>query len=91
MSKLLRRHDQMRRNETTLCAEGSDCPFLSHARRSRLHVVVMEYENWFGPEAVTFQTAAATPLLQSTDMQPVGSGYDRAELASNRPPDRWLF
>jgi hypothetical protein len=45
------------------------------------HVVVMEYEAWFGPKAVTFQTSAAMPLLQSKDMRGVGGGYDSAELA----------
>jgi len=45
------------------------------------HLVVMEYENWFGPKAVTFQGTAAMPLLQSTDMQPVGGGYDSIDPA----------
>jgi len=45
------------------------------------HVVVMEYEAWFGPKAVTFQGAAAMPLLQSSDMQSVGGGYDSADPA----------
>jgi hypothetical protein len=45
------------------------------------HVVVMEYEAWFGPHAVTFQNSAAKPLLQSADMQPVGGGYDSADPA----------
>ena len=45
------------------------------------HIVVMEYEAWFGPKAVTFQTSAAMPLLQSRDMRGVGGGYDSAELA----------
>src|SRR5579862_3002612 len=40
------------------------------------HVVVMEYEAWFGPNAVTFQGSAAMPLLQSADMKKVGGGYD---------------
>ena len=43
------------------------------------HVVVMEYEAWFGPNAVTFQGTAAMPLLQSKDMQSVGGGYDSAK------------
>src|SRR5580700_5276939 len=43
------------------------------------HLVVMEYENWFGPNAVTFQGTAAMPLLQSADMQAVGGGYDSAD------------
>jgi len=46
-------------------------------RNSRL--VVMEYENWFGPKAVTFQGTAAMPFLQSADMRPVGGGYDSAD------------
>ena len=33
------------------------------------HVVVMEYEAWFGPKAVTFQGSSAMPLLQSADMK----------------------
>lgn len=44
-------------------------------------VVVMEYEAWFGPKAVTFQGVAATPKLQSLDMIPVGGGYDSADIA----------
>ncbi len=43
------------------------------------HLVVMEYENWFGPKAVTFQGTAAMPFLQSADMQAVGGGYDSAD------------
>jgi hypothetical protein len=43
------------------------------------HLVVMEYENWFGPNAVTFQGTAAMPFLQSPDMQAVGGGYDSAD------------
>jgi hypothetical protein len=42
-------------------------------------LVVMEYENWFGPNAVTFQGTAAKPFLQSADMQAVGGGYDSAD------------
>src|SRR5271169_341255 len=54
------------------------------------HLVVMEYENWFGPLAVTFQTAAAMPLLQSTDMQGVGGGYDSADPAVIRKHLTWF-
>jgi len=43
------------------------------------HIVVLEYEAWFGPNAVTFQNAEAMPLLQSADMQSVGGGYDSAD------------
>ncbi|HUO17529.1 MAG TPA: hypothetical protein VMX38_21280 [Verrucomicrobiae bacterium] len=44
-------------------------------------VVVMEYENWFGPKARNFQTTPAMPMLQSPDMQVVGGGYDSADPA----------
>ena len=54
------------------------------------HIVVMEYEAWFGPKAVTFQGVAATPKLQSLDMQPVGGGYDSADLAVIRQHVLWL-
>lgn len=42
------------------------------------HVVVMEYEAWFGPKAVTFPPPLLSPrpLLTSADMIPVGGGYD---------------
>lgn len=45
------------------------------------HIVVMEYEAWFGPKAVAFQGTAAMPLLQSSDMQSVGGGYDSSDPA----------
>ncbi len=45
------------------------------------HLIVMEYEAWFGPNAATFQGSAAMPLLQSADMQSVGGGYDSADPA----------
>lgn len=54
------------------------------------HVVVMEYEAWFGPNAVTFQGSSAIPLLQSTDMQAVGGGYDSADPAVIQQHVRWL-
>src|SRR5580658_1542104 len=53
-------------------------------------VVVMEYEAWFGPKAVTFQGSAAKPLLQSADMQAVGGGYDSADPAIIRQHVAWL-
>jgi len=45
------------------------------------HIVVMEYEAWFGPNAVTFPPPALSPrpLLTSADMVPVGGGYDSAD------------
>jgi hypothetical protein len=54
------------------------------------HVVVMEYEAWFGPNAVTFQGTAAKPLLQSADMQAVGGGYDSADPAVIQQHVEWM-
>jgi len=54
------------------------------------HVVVMEYEAWFGPEAVTFQGTAAKPFLQSKDMKEVGGGYDSADPSVIRQQAAWL-
>jgi hypothetical protein len=54
------------------------------------HVVVMEYEAWFGPQAVTFQGFSALPLLQSADMQAVGGGYDSADSAVIQQHVAWL-
>lgn len=45
------------------------------------HLVVMEYEAWFGPHAVTFQNAEALPLLRSADMAKIGGGYDSRDPA----------
>jgi hypothetical protein len=53
-------------------------------------VVVMEYEAWFGPNAVTFQDSAATPRLQSKDMKPVGGGYDSADPAVIQQHVAWM-
>jgi hypothetical protein len=54
------------------------------------HVIVMEYEAWFGPNAVTFQTTAAKPWLQSADMQSVGGGYDSSDPAVIQQHVVWL-
>jgi hypothetical protein len=54
------------------------------------HVIVMEYEAWFGPQAVTFQGSSAMPLLQSADMQAVGGGYDSADPAVIQQHVEWL-
>jgi hypothetical protein len=53
-------------------------------------VVVMEYEAWFGPKAVTFQGSSAMPLLQSMDMQALGGGYDSADPAVIKQHVAWL-
>jgi hypothetical protein len=50
----------------------------------------MEYEAWFGPNAVTFQGTAALPQLQSADMQSVGGGHDSADPAVIRQHVAWL-
>ncbi len=57
---------------------------------SRSRVVVMEYEAWFGPHAITFQAFSAMPLLQSADMQTVGGGYDSADPAVIKQHVAWL-
>jgi hypothetical protein len=54
------------------------------------HVIVMEYEAWFGPKAATFQGSSALPLLQSPDMQSVGGGYDSADPAIIKQHVAWL-
>jgi hypothetical protein len=53
-------------------------------------IVVLEYEAWFGPNAVTFQNSAAIPLLQSRDMQAVGGGYDSADPAVIKQHVIWM-
>jgi hypothetical protein len=54
------------------------------------HVVVMEYEAWFGPNAVTFQTRVAKPFLHSEDMQAIGGGYDSADPAVIKQHVEWM-
>lgn len=54
------------------------------------HVVVIEYEAWFGPNAVTFQSSSARPLLQSSDMQSIGGGYDSADPAVIQQHVAWM-
>jgi len=54
------------------------------------HLVVLQYEAWFGPNAVTFQGIAAKPILRSADMQPVGGGYDSADPAIIKQHMAWM-
>jgi hypothetical protein len=54
------------------------------------HIVVMEYEAWWGPNAVTFQGTAAKPYLHSADMVRVGGGYDSADPAVIAQHVAWL-
>ncbi len=54
------------------------------------HLVVMQYEAWFGPNAVTFQNAEAMPSLQSEDMRSVGGGYDSTDPHVIRQHIDWL-
>jgi len=71
-----------------VCAETSAGAPLVVDATSR--VVVMEYEAWFGPNAVTFQGTAAMPILQSADMIPVGGGYDSEDPAVIAQHVAWL-
>jgi hypothetical protein len=57
---------------------------------STSHVVVMQYEAWFGPNAVTFQNAEAMPILQSEDMRGVGGGYDSTDPRVIRQHIEWM-
>jgi hypothetical protein len=68
-------------------AQSADQPFVVN-QNSR--VAVMEYEAWFGPNAVTFQGTAAMPKLQSKDMQSVGGGYDSADPNVIKTHVEWL-
>src|SRR3984957_17188495 len=73
-----------------LCAASSVVPDAPLVVDDHSHVVVMEYEAWWGPKAVTFQGTAAMPLLQSADMQAVGGGYDSADPAIIKQHIAWL-
>ena len=73
-----------------LCFASSPSPDAPLVVDQNSHVVVMEYEAWFGPNAVTFQGTAAMPLLQSADMQSVGGGYDSADDAIIRQHIAWM-
>jgi hypothetical protein len=66
---------------------GSRRPLIAGAHS---HIVVMEYEAWFGPDAVTFQNAEALPLLRSADMDKVGGGYDSHDPAIIAQHVAWL-
>jgi hypothetical protein len=72
------------------CFASSPSPDAPLVVDQNSHVVVMEYEAWFGPNAVTFQGTAAMPLLQSADMQSVGGGYDSADAAVIRQHIAWM-
>jgi hypothetical protein len=73
-----------------LCASSAAAPDAPLMVDHDSHIVVMEYEAWFGPNAVTFQGTAAQPLLQSADMQPVDGGYDSADAAVIQQHVAWL-
>jgi hypothetical protein len=76
----------------SVCAAqtGSSLPEGPLVADENSHVVVMEYENWFGPNAVTFQGTAAKPLLQSADMKDLGGGYDSADAAVIKTHVAWF-
>jgi hypothetical protein len=73
-----------------LCASSSEAPDAPLIVDQNSHVVVMEYEAWFGPNAVTFQGTAALPLLRSADMQSVGGGYDSSDPAVIQQHVAWM-
>jgi hypothetical protein len=75
---------------SALAAASSSSPAVPLVVDADSHVVVMEYEAWFGPNAVTFQGSSAMPLLQSADMQPVGGGYDSADPAVIAQHVAWM-
>jgi hypothetical protein len=77
-------------SSAVLCATSLAAPDAPLVVDHDSHIVVMEYEAWFGPNAVTLQGTAAQPLLQSADMQPVGGGYDSADAAVIRQHVAWL-
>jgi hypothetical protein len=72
-------------------ASGADAradePLVVNAKS---HVVVMEYEAWWGPKALTFKGTTAKPELQSKDMKALGGGYDSADPAVIRQHVEWL-
>ncbi len=69
----------------TLCAQAGPLVLGPNS-----HAVVMQYEAWFGPQAVTFQGTTAKPLLQSADMQAVGGGYESADPAVIKQHLAWM-
>jgi hypothetical protein len=75
---------------SALAAASSWSPAGPLVVEANSHVVVMEYEAWFGPHALTFQGSSAMPLLQSADMEPVGGGYDSADPAVIRQHVLWM-
>jgi hypothetical protein len=48
---------------SVLSASSSAVPDAPLVVDQNSHIIVMEYEAWFGPNAVTFQGTAALPLL----------------------------
>ena len=75
---------------TFLSASSSAVPDAPLVVDQNSQIVVMEYEAWFGPNAVTFQGTAGLPVLQSADMQSVGGGYDSADPAVIQQHVAWL-
>jgi hypothetical protein len=70
------------------CGQDRDTAPLIVNRDS--HAVVILYEAWWGPNAVTFQGTSAKPFLQSKDMQKIGGGYDSADPAIIKHHVDWL-
>jgi len=54
------------------------------------HVVVMEYEAWFGPDTGIAPQTSVTTCLQSKDMKALGGGYDSTDPAAIATHIHWL-
>ena len=55
------------------------------------HVVLMQYEAWFGPNAVGFEASPSQPLLSSNSMRAAGRpGYDSADPQVLAQHAQWL-
>jgi hypothetical protein len=55
------------------------------------HIVVMQYEAWFGPNAVGFEGSPSQPLLASASMRAAGRpGYDSADPQVIAQHAQWL-
>ena len=55
------------------------------------HIVLMQYEAWFGPNAVGFEGSPGQPLLSSNSMRAAGRpGYDSADPQVLAQHTQWL-
>src|ERR1700722_111674 len=54
------------------------------------HVIVMEYEAWFGPDTGNAPQKSVTTCLQSGDMRKLGGGYDSRDPTVIATHIKWL-